>query len=96
MEKLPEQSGLKFIPLYSPANPKNSVPEFLECEMKTFLVIYENGYDLHDERYDAWLRKYHQEDLSLDGSSDSEVAIISFLEPNEDSDRRDISQLQSN
>jgi len=96
MAQLPEQSGLKFIPLYSPANPKKSVPEFLECEMKTFLVRYENGYDLHDERCDAWLRKYHPEDLSLDGSSDSEVATISFLEPNEDSDRRDISQLQSN
>ena len=96
MEKLPEQSGLKFIPLYSPANPKKSVPDFSEGEMKTFLVRYENGYDLHDERYDVWLRKYHPEDLSLDGSSDSEVATISFLEPNEDSDRGDISQLQSN
>ena len=32
----------------------------------------------------------------MDGSSDSEVATISFLEPNEDSDRGDISQLQSN
>ena len=96
MEKLPEQSGLKFIPLYSPANPKKSVPDFSEGEMKTFPVRYENGYDLHDERYDVWLRKYHPEDLSLDGSSDSEVATISFLEPNEDSDRGDISQLQSN
>ena len=63
--------------------------------MKTFLVRYENGYNLHDECHDAWLRKYHPEDLSLDGSSDSEVATTSFLEPNEDSDGRDISLLWS-
>ena len=35
--------------------------EFSEAELKRFSIRYENGYDIKsDERYNAWLRRYHQ------------------------------------
>lgn len=55
MEKLPQQSGLSFIPLYSPANPRKVQPNFSEEELGRYQTRFENGYDLHDDRYDAWL-----------------------------------------
>lgn len=77
MEKLPEQSGLKFIPLYSPANLKKSLPEFSEDEVRKYQTRFENGYDLHDERYEAWLRQSHPEALNP-GSSSLTAKILSL------------------
>ena len=34
--------------------------EFSEAELRRFLIRYENGYDIKsDERYNAWLKRYH-------------------------------------
>ena len=34
--------------------------EFSEAELKRFSIRYENGYNIKsDERYNAWLRRYH-------------------------------------
>ena len=94
MEKLPEQSGLKYIPLYSPAKPRKCVLDFSEDELKKFQIRFENGYDLFDERYDAWLRKFQPEAVRL--SSIGEGDTVSFLVPNdEDIDGSNFSQSES-
>ena len=39
--------------------------EFSEAELKRFSIRYENGYDIKsDERYNAWLRRYHPTEKS--------------------------------
>lgn len=43
MEKLTEQSGLKYIPLSSPAKPRKCVLDFSEDELKKFQIRFENG-----------------------------------------------------
>ena len=73
MEKLNKQSGLSFIPLYTPSKSKKSVqdPEFSEEEMRKNQMRFECGYDIPNERYEAWLRKFHPEVRTSDASSDS-------------------------
>ena len=75
---LAEASGLAYIPLYSPAPPRNiSVSCFSEAEIRRFEIQYENGYDLqHDERYNLWLHLTHTSTSQLviqDTSSASEL-----------------------
>lgn len=63
---LAELSGLNYIPLYSPApqrvhsrNSATSTPHFTAEEHAKFEKQYENGYDLHDSRYNQWKDVYY-------------------------------------
>ena len=64
-EKLAKRKGIKFIPFYTSPYPEkenkspSSEADFTENEMNLFVKRYEEGYDLFDERYALWLRKYH-------------------------------------
>ena len=64
-ENLPEETGLAFIPLYSPAGKRTkevSQDDFTMEEIELFQIRYENGYDIStDSRYNDWLAKYHPE-----------------------------------
>ena len=73
-ESLTKQTGLVFIPLYSPASKRKSsieepaterqmtIEDFSEEELARFETRYENGYDLRDDpRYNSWLRRCHPE-----------------------------------
>jgi len=63
--KFAENSGLRFIPLYSPARkpgiPSTAVVSFSPEEITRFQVCFEEGYDLPDERYQQWVHMYHPE-----------------------------------
>ena len=65
MESLPEQSGLKYIPLYSPANRgtrhlSEQCISFSQHELELFEKRYEEEYDLADDpRYNLWRKMYH-------------------------------------
>jgi len=62
---LSERTGLKFIPLYSPARQNRptaslDVPTFTEEEMACFQRRVEEGYDLPPgDRYSLWLKMYY-------------------------------------
>ena len=64
-ENLPKETGLVFIPLYSPAGKRTkevSQDDFTMEEIELFQTRYENGYDIStDSRYNDWLAKYHPE-----------------------------------
>ena len=53
-----EETGLAFIPLYSPARRKRNV-DFTEEEVSRFARRYEEGYNITtDHRYNLWLREH--------------------------------------
>jgi len=61
---LAEQTGLRFIPLYSPSRRPTEVNSpgvhsFSTEEIALFQHRFEEGYDIHDDRYEQWLRIYH-------------------------------------
>ena len=69
-ESLTTETGLAFIPLYSPArHPRkvtSGITSFSEEEITKFERRFENGYDiLDDERYKCWLRRYHPAEFPL-------------------------------
>ena len=63
MERLNEQSGLSFIPLYTLSKLRKSVhkAEFSSEEMRKNQIRFESGYDVPNERYEAWVRRFHPE-----------------------------------
>ena len=72
-ESLTHETGLAFIPLYSPAHTSQKVLSFTHAvvsftkeEIARFQARFENGYDLkHDEWYNCWLRMYHPDQVPL-------------------------------
>ena len=63
-KSLAEWTGLKYVPLFSPAPTKRQsqavTPSFSETEMAQFEIRFEEGYDLDiDPRYTLWKRMYH-------------------------------------
>ena len=63
-ESLSRETGLPFIPMYSPLTRRTTKPadEFTEEEVSLFEIRYENGYDMRDDaRYNHWLSKFHPE-----------------------------------
>ena len=63
-KSLSQQTGLKYIPLFSPAPAKHrsqaATPSFSEAERAKFQQRFEEGYDLDiDPKYDLWKRMYH-------------------------------------
>ena len=70
MESLPEESGLSFIPLYSPAPSRKKAvvkkPRFTEEEEQLFERRYKEGYDITDDpRYNMWLECYYPDSITL-------------------------------
>ena len=63
MEKLPGESGLSFIPLYTPS--KSYKANFSTEEMRKNQLRFESGYDVPNERYEMWLAEFHPEVYSL-------------------------------
>lgn len=70
-KSLAEKNGLAFIPLYSPARSKKSMPvelehssheaspSFSEQEIAKFIRRYEEGFNItSDARYNKWLQQY--------------------------------------
>ena len=58
------ETGLKYIPLYSPSpslkyRPQSRTATFSEEEMIRYQRRFEEGYDIPDERYEMWLKLYH-------------------------------------
>ena len=84
MERLNEQSGLSFIPLYTPSKSRKSVheAEFSCEEMRKNQIRFESGYDVPSERYEAWVRRFHPElhVLMHDTSSCSAPQSLSNVE----------------
>ena len=76
MEKLPGESGLSFIPLYTPS--KSYKANFSTEEMRKNQLRFESGYDVPNERYEMWLAEFHPEvltsshNISLSSSSDED------------------------
>ena len=71
MEQLDKLSGISFIPLYTPSSLKKSLhkaDEFSE-ETNKNQRRHENGFDIPDKRYEAWVRMFHPEALRCDTSS---------------------------
>ena len=63
---LAEQTGLRFIPLYSPSRRSAEVNSpgthtFSPEEVALFQHRFEEGYDIHHDKYEHWLRMYHPE-----------------------------------
>ena len=63
-KSLAERTGLKYVPLFSPAPTKRQsqavTPSFSETEMAQFEIRFEEGYDLDiDPRYTLWKKMYH-------------------------------------
>ena len=60
---LNEQSGLSFIPLYTPSKSRKSVheAEFSSEEMRKNQIRFKSGYDVPNKRYEAWVRRFHSE-----------------------------------
>lgn len=57
---LMNKTGLRYIPLYSPARPSRPAPlQFTPDEIVRYQRRYEVGYDVTDERYRKWLSMYH-------------------------------------
>ena len=63
MERLNEQSGLSFIPLYTPSKSRKSVheAEFSSEEMRKNRIRFKSGYDVPNKQYEAWVRRFHSE-----------------------------------
>ena len=66
MTAIAKNSGIQFLPLYSPAPSKKKVSaaatEFAPDELQCFERRFEEGYDLTiDEKYNNWLERYHPE-----------------------------------
>ena len=64
---LAKKTGLKYIPLYSPAKPSlesPSTPKFSVDEVMKYQQRFEEGYDIPNPHYEAWLSMYHPEVLS--------------------------------
>lgn len=91
-ESLIKQSGLSFIPLYSPASKRKpsvekssaeklNVEELTEEEISLFETRYTNGYDLtNDARYNVWLIKHHPESaVWMQPLKCSSTAVSKFL-----------------
>ena len=79
---LPERTGLKFIPLYSPSvrEGTNRVLTFTADEIARYQVRWEEGYDIPDKRYEQWVRIYHPESVaanSLELHQDSTSLSVS-------------------
>ena len=67
LDSLAKRTGLKFIPIYSPARhkpAKNPVVYFSTEEMSRFQVRFKEGYDVPDERYQKWVAMYHPQSAS--------------------------------
>ena len=62
-QSLSQKTGLKYIPLYSPARPRqaSSAPKFSVNEVIKFQNQFEKGCDMPDPRYDSWMSMYHPE-----------------------------------
>ena len=56
---LAKKKGISFMPFYSPTHDVGQL--FTSEEQECFQHCYEEGYDLHDERYDLWLKIHHPE-----------------------------------
>ena len=64
---VPEGSGLKYIPLFSPAPARHRsqavTPSFSDAERAKFEYRFEEGFDLDvDPRYNLWKEMYHPDD----------------------------------
>ena len=71
---LADKTGLKFIPLYSPAcrQPSKSsakVSHFSPEEIARYQACFKEGYDVPNEHYQQWVKMYHPESLSNTPSS---------------------------
>ncbi len=100
---LGKKMGLRYIPLYSPIqkfkkvshlepNPSSDVSDatFSAEEIARYQRRYEEGYDLHDERYEKWLKsQYHDVRHSTLYSPIQQFKKASHLEPNPSSDVSD-------
>ena len=63
---LAKRTGLKYIPLYSPARPRPSLespftPKFSVGEVLKYQRSFEEGYDVPNPQYAVWLSMYHPE-----------------------------------
>ena len=73
-ESLAQQKGLRFIPLYSPTRSQphrsdmTNLVVFTREEVAHFESMYEEGYDVPDERYEKWLSMYHLDSPVCDHS----------------------------
>ena len=64
---LAEKTGLKYIPLYSPARPSRespSTPKFSVDDVLEYQHRFEEGYNVPNAHYEAWLSMYHPDALS--------------------------------
>ena len=71
---LPQKTGLKYIPLYSPARrpqQPHSTPRFSVEEVLKNQRRFECGYDTPNPEYEAWLAMYHPEALHKCASRES-------------------------
>ena len=71
---LADRTGLKFIPLYSPARRQPSkssarMSYFSPEDIARYQARFEEGYDVPDKRYQQWVSMYHPESLSDTPSS---------------------------
>ena len=56
--------------------------EFSEAELKRFSIRYENGYDIKsDERYNAWLRRYHPKEKLTGQGTYVHIHILIIINP---------------
>ena len=95
-DTLTQQTGLAFIPLYSPARTSqlgasslcDDIPSLSTEEIVRFETRYENGYNLHhDEWYNCWLKRFHPDDTSLQPEVDVIVKEALTYSSSEDEDR---------
>ena len=56
---LAKKKGISFMPFYSPTHDVGQL--FTSEEQECFQRRYEERYDLHDNRYDLWLKAHHPE-----------------------------------
>ena len=86
---LPERTGLKFIPLYSPSvrRPTARVSTFSAEEIARYEARWEEGYDVPDERYKEWLSIYHPDRISPNTSELYQGAVsVSVSDSTQNSD----------
>ena len=72
---LARKTGLKYIPLYSPARNRplvgpSDTPVFSINELSKFQARFAQGHDLPDPRYWKWLSMYHPGDTGTQSTSE--------------------------
>ena len=81
---LSKKTGLKYIPLYSPAKHphcSSSTPKFSVKEVVKYQRQFEEGYDISNPRYESWIRMYHPEALHKRAPSQSSDMNLSLGSP---------------